>query len=303
MPLPSGATGFCFGVCDADAECRGTERCHEVRPDDPTTAAADESLSVCEAVCDPDTLDATPVADAIVCEAEERCIKAGTNAYGYCEGVDQLCSIDDDCNAGQACLVENFDLLGRCVTSCKVAGGATPGMVGFFGRTITAFAATASFLPDGTFSINSAVTAGAETTGIWSVTGTTLTINQTGGSVACAGAMSQATYTFVVSATDLTLTVATEPCAARGIVLAGATWTRQDCLVPTESCVVYNDMDAMTNPTNLGVCRAPAGACAASPIRASDMSLAVRGGRLGRPPRELSFSASRGSRCCRKRRV
>lgn len=267
--LPSGATGFCIGFCEADAECRSTERCHLVREDDPEVAG-DSSLSICDPFCDPDLLDGAAVADAIVCEAGEACVRSGTAAYGYCEGVDQLCSRDTDCNAGQGCFVENFDLLGRCVDGCQVAGGPTPGMVGFFGRDITGFAGTISFAGDGTFAINSSGTAAPETTGLFSVTGTTLTLRDTGGTAACAGVMAEATYTIAVSATEVTLAVATEPCAARETILVG-TWTRRDCFVAAESCVVYDDGDATTNPTLIGVCRAPGGACAASPVRASDM--------------------------------
>src|SRR5690606_3918491 len=47
--------GYCFAACVADAQCRSTERCHEIR----SASASSGSLSVCEAICDPYPADGT----------------------------------------------------------------------------------------------------------------------------------------------------------------------------------------------------------------------------------------------------
>lgn len=116
-PLPSGEAGYCFAVCADNTECRSTERCHEIREDDPDTAA-DDSLDICDPICDPDPADATVIDGAITCETDEICTQDGTNDWGYCEPQGQLCFADDGCNGTQACEVLRDDFYGRCVDGC-----------------------------------------------------------------------------------------------------------------------------------------------------------------------------------------
>lgn len=148
--LPDGRAGLCSPICTADTECHGNERCLKGRFSDP-------ELGFCAEYCTPEGGPADPMATA--CEADQFCLEVEGESYGFCRALDQLCFEDDDCVGGQACLVRDANLFGRCVDGCRMTSD-------------------------------------------------------------CTG---------------------------------------------TEQCVVFNDGDPMTNPDNIGICRAPGGTCAASP--------------------------------------
>lgn len=65
-----------------------------------------------------------------------------------------------------------------------------------------------------------------EVSGSYTASGDTLTVTDESGGLACTGDMATGSYTYTVSATTLSLAVATDSCGGRRAVVEGD-WTRQ----------------------------------------------------------------------------
>lgn len=100
---PASAPKICIGICAADTDCMTGESCRVGGfTDQPTWGR-------CQATCDPAGDD---------CGANERCVQAAGQTYGFCEATNALCLTDGACLEGQACEVLGNDALGQCVDGC-----------------------------------------------------------------------------------------------------------------------------------------------------------------------------------------
>lgn len=99
---PATAPKICIGLCTANSECASGEACR-------VGGFVDPSFGRCQPTCDPAGND---------CAANERCVQAAGQTFGFCEATDALCLRDGQCLEGQACEFLGNDFLGQCVDGC-----------------------------------------------------------------------------------------------------------------------------------------------------------------------------------------